>query len=284
VTTRLALASTVALATLLLAGCGSKSSEPDFPTIGRARTFQLANFQPAGRVEPGRPTTLAFSIRQPDGSVLKTYRRGAGPHTGIHLIIVSKDLRRLIHRHPPVAKDGSVRQQVTFPAAGTYRVVVDAYPRTAGPQRNFQLFKTIRVGDSDKKAALPPFASTVRTPTATFTLTKPPRLKAIEASSLEVDVVDRRGRPARFTPYYGALAHAIFFRQGTLDYFHSHVCGQAASACASPLGGAPVAGTSTAPGKLKVGVLVPTPGTWRLFLQARIDGTVETAPFTLRVR
>jgi hypothetical protein len=30
-------------------------------------------------------------------------------------------------------------------------------------------------------------------------------------------------------------------------------------------------------------VLVPVPGTWRLFLQCRADGRVLTAPFTLRV-
>ena len=42
-------------------------------------------------------------------------------------------------------------------------------------------------------------------------------------------------------------------------------------------------GTSATPGKLKVGVLVPAPGTWRLFLQCKVDGRVLTAPFTLEV-
>jgi hypothetical protein len=44
-----------------------------------------------------------------------------------------------------------------------------------------------------------------------------------------------------------------------------------------------VTGTSSTPGALRVGVLVPTAGTWRLFLQARVDGKVVTAPFTLSV-
>jgi len=35
---------------------------------------------------------------------------------------------------------------------------------------------------------------------------------------------------------------------------------------------------------LNVGVLVPAPGTWRLFLQFRANGRVLTAPFTLRVK
>ena len=50
------------------------------------------------------------------------------------------------------------------------------------------------------------------------------------------------------------------------------------------LGAGKVTGTSTTPGKLNVGVLVPAPGTWRLFLQLKLDGKVLTAPFTLQVR
>jgi hypothetical protein len=45
-----------------------------------------------------------------------------------------------------------------------------------------------------------------------------------------------------------------------------------------------VTGTSATPGRLDVGVLVPIGGTWRLFLQCRVDGHVLTTPFTLRVR
>jgi hypothetical protein len=35
---------------------------------------------------------------------------------------------------------------------------------------------------------------------------------------------------------------------------------------------------------LNVGVLVPAPGKWRLFLQTQVDGKVITAPFVLEVR
>jgi hypothetical protein len=45
-----------------------------------------------------------------------------------------------------------------------------------------------------------------------------------------------------------------------------------------------VTGRSITPGKLTVGVLVPVAGTWRLFLQCKVDGHILTAPFTLRVR
>jgi hypothetical protein len=111
-----------------------------------------------------------------------------------------------------------------------------------------------------------------------------PALRAIQANFLTLTVTGPNGKPARFTPWYGALAHAIFFRQGSLDYFHTHVCAPGASGCTSLLGGTSVAGTSSTPGKLRVGVLVPVAGIWRLFLQTKVNGRVLTAPFTLRVR
>jgi hypothetical protein len=96
-------------------------------------------------------------------------------------------------------------------------------------------------------------------------------------------VRDPSGRPVNFTPWYGALAHAIFFRKGSLDYFHTHVCGPSTPGCTSILGGTKVTGTSTTPGKLQVGVLLPIGGTWRLFLQFQAGGRILTAPFTLKV-
>jgi hypothetical protein len=44
-----------------------------------------------------------------------------------------------------------------------------------------------------------------------------------------------------------------------------------------------VTGSSSAPGKLTIGVLLPAPGTWRLFLQMKLGGRVVTAPYTLKV-
>ena len=86
-----------------------------------------------------------------------------------------------------------------------------------------------------------------------------------------------------FTPFYGALAHAIFFRAGTLDYFHSHICGSD-PACSAGFGTPATTGHSTKPGRLELGVLLPATGRWRLFLQVTHRGKLITAPFTLRVR
>ena len=77
------------------------------------------------------------------------------------------------------------------------------------------------------------------------TLARAAAVHAIDPAFLIATVTDPRGRPARFTPWYGALAHAIFFRAGSLDYFHTHVCGQNTPGCTSIFGGAKVVGRPT---------------------------------------
>jgi hypothetical protein len=273
--------SILALVSVLLVACGG-GPPSSTPTIAPARTYGLSGFTPAAAVKPDTPTTVSFTIKSPDGSPLTAFKRGSGPHTGVHLIIVRSDLAYIVHRHPPIGADGTISQRITFPGPGTYRVVVDVYPRS-GPQANFQLFHTLHVSGPYERRALPPPARSVTANGYRFTLDQVSKLHAIQAAFLEVRVTDPKGRPAQFTPWYGALAHAIFFRKGSLDYFHTHVCARGASGCTSLLGGAKVTGTSTTPGKLTVGVLVPVPGTWRLFLQTQVNGHILTAPFTLDV-
>jgi hypothetical protein len=269
---------------LAVAGCGGSSSAPQTPTIQPARTFALDGFEPSGEATPGTPTTVSFTIRQPSGAPLTNYRRGAGPHTGVHLIFVRSDLGAIIHHHPPIGADGKIDDTVTFPTPGTYRLVVDAYPNLAGPLRNFQLFQTVKVKGTAPKQPLPPFRSSQVVDGFKFTIHGRPNLHAIQAGTLDMTVTDPQGRPVRFTPWFGALAHAIFFREGSLDYFHTHVCAPGATGCTSLLGAASVTGTSTTPGQLHVGVLLPVSGTWRLFLQTKANGRIVTAPFTLKVR
>jgi hypothetical protein len=264
-------------------GCGG-SSKSTFPTVGAARTYALVGFQPSGSARPDRPIRVSFTIRQPNGKPLTDFARGPGPHTGVHLIIVRRDLATIIHRHPPVAADGKISDAITFTKPGPYRVVVDAYPNTSGPQRNFQLFGRLRVAGAYTPEKPPAFSPTVDVDGYRLTMHGRPALHAIQAATLAITVTDPDGKPAAFTPWFGALAHAIFFREGSLDYFHTHVCAPRASGCTSFLGATKVTGSSSTPGKLNVGVLVPVAGTWRLFLQCQVNGHILTAPFTLVVK
>src|SRR5262249_10769525 len=117
----------------------------------------------------------------------------------------------------------------------------------------------------------------------TFSVGRHAPIHALQPTYLPITVTTPTGAPAQFTPWFGATAHAIFFHRGSLDYFHTHVCAPGLSACTGLAGASRITGSSTAPGKLTVGVLVPEPGVWRLFLQCKVDGRVLTAPFTLPV-
>jgi hypothetical protein len=268
---------------LATAGCGSASG-PSLPTIGAARQYELTKFEPAATVEPGRPNDVAFTIQLPSGKPLTTYRRGPGPHTGVHLIIVRNDLSVIIHQHPPVGPDGHVVEPIVFPKPGPYRVLVDAYPKLKNGPPNFQLHREVRVAGAYRPQPLGAYSPTVTVDGYRFTVHGRPNLHALQGGSMLVTVTDPSGKPASFTPWFGALGHAIFFRAGSLDYLHTHICGPNTPACLSAVGGVRVVGHSTRPGRLLVGTLFTAPGKWRLFLQCKVGGRVLTVPFTLRVR
>jgi hypothetical protein len=267
---------------LLLAGCGSSAGTQQL-TVGPARTFRLMHFAPV-QFTAGKPELLSFTIGQPSGAPLTSYRTGSGPHTGVHIIIVRSDLGVLIHKHPPIGPGGRITESITLPTPGKYRIVVDAYPNLQGLLRNFQLFGLITAPGTAPKKPLEPFARMVNISGYRVTLRNRPGLRAIRPAFLTVAITRPDGTAARFTRWFGALAHAIFFRAGSLDYFHTHVCAPGMIGCTSVLGSTRVTGSATKPGQLRIGVLLPVPGTWRLFVQCKVDGRVLTAPFTLVVR
>ena len=274
----------VAAVSLIASGCGSGSGLSG-PTIAPARTFHLARFRPAAPVHSGRPTPISFTIIQPSGAPLTAYKTGSGPHTGVDLIIVRSDDSSLLYEDTDISGNGQITQPVAFPSPGRYRIIIDAYPKQtdAAIPRNFQLFTWIKVAGTAKLRPLPPASPVVSVDGYRFALQGRPSLHAIQAAFLKISVRDPQGRPTIFTPWRGALAHAIFIRAGSLDYFHTHVCSPGATNCTSLLGAVRVGGTSTTPGELRVGVLVPVPGTWRLFLLVHVDGHYLIAPFTLTV-
>jgi len=262
-------------------GGGGGSGAISVPTVAPAREYTLS-WQSAKTLPKPGTTTVRFAVRTPGGKILSKFRTGPGPHTGVHLIIVRDDLSSIIHLHPPIPPSGRLAIAVTLPRAGRYHVLVDVYPAGAGGPRNFQLTRDLQVGAGDVQAPLPPFAPVVHAGGLTFRVSQLPRLKLAQPGSMIVNVTDAQGKPVQFRPFYGALAHAIFFSAGSLNYFHSHICGND-PACSAGFGTPATTGHSTKPGRLELGVLLPATGRWRLFLQVLWKGKLVTAPFTLRV-
>ena len=275
----------LALAAALLAGCGSGGSSTG-PTIQPARTFALAGFQPSGAIQPGKRTLVSFTIRTPSGKPLTRYKTCCDPHAGVDLLVVRSDDSHVQYIDADAEPDGRVSVPVVFPTPGRYRVVVDAYPRVSGPTTpfNFQLFKWVTVRGRYRPQPLPAYRSSEVVDGYRFQIQGHPNLTAIEPGFLVLHVTDPTGQKTVFTTWRGALAHAIFFHQGSLAYSHTHICKPGAIYCFSALGGVRVTGHSTAPGVLKAGVLLPESGTWRLFLLTYLGGHVLTVPFTLHAK
>ncbi len=269
----------------LLAACGSGGGVTN-PIVQPARTFGLEGFTPSGPARPGRRTVVSFKIRTPAGTPLTEYKECCDPHAGVDLIVVRSDDSHVQYIDADAEPDGEVSVPVVFPTPGRYRIVVDAYPRVTGPNTpfNFQLFTWVTVRGSYRPQPLPPYHATAVADGYRFQIQGHPRLKAIEPGFLVFHVTDPSGQKTVFTTWRGALAHAIFFHRGDLAYSHTHVCKPGAIYCFSVLGNIRVTGQSTTPGILKAGVLLPEPGTWRLFLLTYLGGHVLTVPFTLHVR
>jgi hypothetical protein len=266
------------------AGCGSGGSKcAKLVCGGGAGVYKLQHFSFTGAA-PNRPASVSFSIAEPSGATLTRFRTGASPHTGIHLIFVRGDLAEIVHHHPVIGADGSVKDSVTLPSAGPWRLLVDVYPNL--PHQtvpNFQLRTAVTVPGAYTPQPTPPFSPTAKVDGYTFTMQSVPKFAAAQATFMDVKVTGPDGKPAQFQPWFGAVAHAVFFHAGDLAYFHTHVCSPQLPACSGGPVPSSATGSSTKPGELNVGVLLPTGGTWRLFLQCQVDGKVLSAPFTLNV-
>ena len=74
----------------------------------------------------------------------------------------------------------------------------------------------------------------------------------------------RAGEPVDVEPYLGAAGHLVALREGDLAYLHVHPLAERL-------------------GEISFAAAFPTTGQYRLFLQFKDAGRVQTAPLTLNV-
>ena len=160
--------------------------------------------------------------------------------------------RRPVDDHPPPPAGQPRRHvddKVTFKEPGRYRVVVDAYPKTTGSLKNFQLFRFMDVAGAPPRRcrrSRHPEGRRVHVHDGGLAEAEGGRGGAAEGhgdrpggQAGRVHALVRRARPRDLLP------------PGSLDYFHTHVCAPGATGCTSQLGGASVTGTSATPGELR---------------------------------
>ena len=225
------------------------------------------SLQPAATSLPDGPgVPFEFQVTGPDGAPVTSYVEKHEKE--LHLVVVRRDLATFAHVHPVRAADGTWRVPLDLRDAGTYRVFADFQP--VGTDRGLTLGVDVSVAGSFGPVPLPAPARTTSVDGFTVSVDGAQDVRAGEETELAFSVT-RGGREVTdLQPYLGAFGHLVSLRSGDLAYLHTH---PVAEAHGDQRGGPTV----------RFATEFPTAGTYRLFLDFRVDGTVRTAALTVSV-
>ena len=215
----------------------------------------------------GRAETVRFRVVEESGETVRDFDV---EHTKrMHVIVARRDFEGFQHLHPQQAKDGSWELPLKLGDAGSYRFFADF----SHEKEKATLATDLRV---DGPANLKPI------PEAT------PVAFSEDRYQVELDGGDvRRGNEAelRFKitkdgetvhtePYLGAGGHLVALREGDLAFLHVHPTEHAEGEAEEAEHDDSVGFAAT----------FPTAGKYRLFLQFKHEGRVQTVAFTQEVK
>jgi hypothetical protein len=202
----------------------------------------------------GADEALRFRVLGRDGRPVRDFDV---EHTKrMHLIVARRDLKGFQHLHPTISADGTWSAPLRLRAAGSYRVFADF----SHEERPTTLAGDLRV---DGAAALEdlPAPRRVGTSAGGYDVRLAAGAARAGRESTLRFTVTRKGRPVHVEPYLGASGHLVALREGDLAFLHVH-----------PLEHGEFQTT------------FPSAGRYRLFLQFKVAGRVQTVAFTQEVR
>ena len=213
----------------------------------------------------GREQTVAFRIVDENGQAVRDF--DVTHEKRMHLIIARRDLTGFQHLHPEMAADGTWSTRVTLPEAGSYRLFADfSYKDEA-----ITLASDLRVdGDADLKALPTPHETAVSDGGYDVRL-EAANARAAKESELRFTIT-HDGEPVDTEPYLGAGGHLVALREGDLAFLHVH-----------PIEGEHGDSAADEHGDVGFAATFPTAGRYRLFLQFKHEGRVQTVAFTQEV-
>jgi hypothetical protein len=217
----------------------------------------------------GRVERLAFRIVDESGATVRAF--DVEHEKRMHLIVARRDLTGFQHLHPEQADDGSWATTVRLAEAGSYRLFAD-FAHDGEP---YTLASDLRVdGFADLKplpAAVPSAVSDggydVRLDAG--------RLHPGEEAELRFRIT-KDGHTIHTQPYLGAGGHLVALRESDLAFLHVHPTDD-------EHGTEPGSGEAH-DDSVGFAATFPTEGRYRLFLQFRHAGRVQTVAFTQEVK
>ena len=194
----------------------------------------------------------------------------------MHLIVVRRDSTQFRHLHPEMDAAGTWTVPVEFAEPGVYRAFADF--SVDGEQHTLASDIFVSGGEFEARPFPAPSAN-YETNGYEVHLQADDSL-AGEPTSLTFSVA-RNGRPVHdLSPYLGAKGHLVALREGDLAFLHVHP-----EEAEGGHGHGVVAGHGPRAGAEEIAFAAnfPTPGHYRLYLQFKHEGAVQTAQFTVVV-
>jgi hypothetical protein len=205
----------------------------------------------------GADEQLRFRIVDEDGQTVRDFDV---EHTKrMHLIVARRDLTGFQHLHPTMAPDGTWSTPLRIDEAGSYRVFAD-FSRDDKP---ITLADDLRVDGPADLRPLPAPAATAVSDGGYDVRLDSAATGAGEENEMRFTIT-KDGRPVQTEPYLGAGGHLVALREGDLAFLHVHPAGDEHSTTFE--------------------ATFPTTSSYRLFLQFKVDGVVQTVAFTKEVR
>jgi hypothetical protein len=205
----------------------------------------------------GRTKQLRFRIVDERGRVVRDFDI---EHTKrMHLIVARRDLTGFQHLHPAMNADGTWTTPLRLSTAGSYRLFADF----SHDDRPTTLATDLRVNGAANLEPLPAPAPTATSDGGYDVRLDSDAVRAAQESQLRF-TVSHNGRPVQAEPYLGAGGHLVALREGDLAFLHVHPNEDDSS--------------------IGFEATFPTTGSYRLFLQFKVGGEVQTVAFTEEVK
>jgi hypothetical protein len=202
----------------------------------------------------GRSETLRFRIVDDRGETVRDF--DVEHEKRMHLILARRDLGGFQHLHPEQAADGSWTTRVRLDDAGSYRLFADF----SHDESAYTLATDMRVDGAADLRPLPEPSATAVSDGGYDVQLDAGDVRPGEEADLRF-TISRNGVPVETEPYLGAGGHLVALREGDLAFLHVH----------------------PADDSVRFAATFPTEGRYRLFLQFKHEGRVQTVAFTQEV-
>lgn len=276
----------------LLAGCSGDDppeahgdervvlSPPDDPTghthegtatavrVGDGTTPQAGGYRlvDVSLPAPGAPGDVSFRVLDPAGRPLTSYT--VEQTKELHLYVVRSDLAEFRHLHPTRSADGTWTARVALATPGSYRVLAEFTPGTGASGPHVALGDTVLVPGEWDPVDVTTAPGGASADDGVVAVEAPAELAPGPDGRMTVTVSTLEGERVALGSYLGTFAHLTGFDVRTGVFVHAHPYGAAE----------PVADGDALTFHTEL-----ARGTYRFFLQLRVDGFVHQLPFTATV-